>query len=341
MNDGLALTIGLVLLVANGFFVTAEFAVITARRHKLERIGGTAGPLGRLAARTAVRGSRELSLMLAGAQLGVTMCTLLLGIVVEPAIAHLLAPVMDALAIPAEAQHPIAFVAALVLVTFSHMVLGEMAPKSWALTHPEAAALGLALPFRAFTTPVRPLLSLLNGFTNVLLRLCRVSPRDELSSTRTPGQLAMLVGESGRTGALAPEEHQLLTRALRVQEMPVSRVMVDLDQAASVPAYAGADRITAACRATGFLRLPVRDGTGAVLGVLHVRDVVGGDPEVTAHQIAYPVPRLPSHTTLPEAVDLLQRARSHLALVTAPGSREVLGMVSQTDLIGQLLDGVE
>jgi CBS domain containing-hemolysin-like protein len=340
MSDYVSLLIGVGLLLGNGFFVASEFAVLSAKRHRLEEAAADAGPLGRSAARSAVRGVRELSMMLAGAQLGITVCTLGLLTVVEPALAHLLEPVLHAVHAPDWAQHPIAFVIALVVVTFLHMVVGEMAPKSWALTHPERAALVLALPFRGFTVLTRPLLRVLNGFTNWLLHRMRVDARDELSTTRTPGQLAMLVGESGRMGMLDPGEHQLLARALRVQDLPVSRVMVDLERAATVAAEADAEGIMAAARTSGYLRLPVREADGEVIGVLHMRDVVGREvmdrQPVTARAVARPVPRMDAATVLPEAVARLQAGRSHLGLVTSGG--EVVGLVSQTDLIGQLLD---
>ncbi|OIV35332.1 hypothetical protein BIV57_22035 [Mangrovactinospora gilvigrisea] len=336
MNDIAALLIGIALLLVNGFFVAAEFAVLSARRYRLEEDAEDAGPMVRWAARLAVRNSRQLSLMLAGAQLGITICTLGLLQVVEPALAHLVKPVLGAVGLPGWAQYGVSFVVALAVVTFLHMVVGEMAPKSWALTHPERAALSIAAPFRVFTLVTRPVLAALNGFTVWVLHRLGINARDELSTTRTPGQLAMLVGESGRMGMLDPGEHQLLTRALRVQEMPVRGVMVDLDRAASVPAHAGPERIVAAARTTGFLRLPVRGEDGEVLGVLHVRDVLGAADEVTAAEVAREVPRMPGSVLVPDAVERLQKARSHIGLVTDDGGA-VVGMVSQTDLVGQLL----
>ncbi|MFC7646393.1 CNNM domain-containing protein [Streptosporangium lutulentum] len=220
-----ALLLGVVLLIGNAFFVAAEFAVISARRHRLEELAGKGGRFTRIAARTAVRGAGA-PLMLAGAQLGITLCSLGLGMVTEPAIEHLLEPVFAAIGVPDSLRVPIALVIALALVTFLHMVIGEMAPKSLALTHPERAALGLALPFRGFTWVVRPILATLNGLTNAMLRLFGVHTRDELATTRTPVQLAMLVGESGRMGLLDRNEHDLLTRALRVHQQPVERLML-------------------------------------------------------------------------------------------------------------------
>src|SRR5690606_38675707 len=198
MNTLTAILLGVVLLVANGLFVAAEFAVVSARRHRREETAARGGRLVRAIARTAVRNGRELTLMLAGAQLGITLCSLGLGMVAEPAIEHLLEPVFGLVGVPESLRAPVAFAVALALVTFLHMVAGEMAPKSWAITHAEGAAMALALPFRGFTWLARPLIATLNGLTNGMLRLFGIRPRDELATARTPHQLAILVGESGR-----------------------------------------------------------------------------------------------------------------------------------------------
>ncbi|GAA2896422.1 hemolysin family protein [Streptosporangium fragile] len=337
MSTTAALLIGVALLIGNAFFVAAEFAVISARRHRVEEMAARGGRLTRIAARAAVRGGRELSLMLAGAQLGITLCSLGLGMVTEPAIEHLLEPVFAAVGVPESFRVPIALFIALALVTFLHMVVGEMAPKSWALTHPELAAMGLALPFRGFTRVVRPMLAALNGLTNGILRLFGVHPRDELATTRTPVQLAMLVGESGRMGLLDRDEHDLLTRALRVHQQPVERLMLPLAKVVSVAADAPGSRVREIAADTGHLRLLVTSGRpGDVLGVVHVRDALVR-PEASPAELARPVPRLAKATTIPEAVYVLQDARAHVGLIT-DGNDEAVGMVSLTDLLGELLD---
>lgn len=327
--------ISLALLAFNALFVAAEFAFVSARRHRLEEIASGGSRVVRFAAKSAVGGGKQLSLMLAGAQLGITLCTLGLGQVTEPAIEHFLEPVFAALGVPESMRMPIALTIALALVTFLHMVVGEMAPKSWALTHPESAALALTVPFRAFTWLMRPLLAALNGLTNLILRAFGVRPRDELATTRTPRQLAMLVGESGRMGLLDRAEHDLLTRALRLDSEGIERLMVPIAQAACVPLEARTDRIKAVAAQTGHLRLLV-GSSGDVRGMLHARDALLR-PDASAAELARPMPRLPCVTQVPEAVTALQEARAHLGLVTsADGS--VIGMVSLTDLLGQLLD---
>ncbi|WP_219470051.1 CNNM domain-containing protein, partial [Nonomuraea rhizosphaerae] len=302
---------------------------------RLEEMPPHGTRLVRFAAKSAVGGGRRLSLMLAGAQLGITLCTLGLGQVTEPAIEHALEPVFAAIGVPESLRMPIALAIALALVTFLHMVVGEMAPKSWALTHPERAALVLTLPFRGFTWLMSPLLSSLNALTNLILRVFGVSPRDELATTRTPRQLALLVGESGRMGLLDREEHDLLTRALRLQAEGIERLMVQIHQAVTVPPTAEATEIKRAAGKSGHLRLLVGAGSD-IQGVLHARDALL-KPDSRAADLARPLPRLTCTTQVPEAVTALQDARAHLALVTNQ-TGEVIGMVSLTDLLGQLLD---
>ncbi|MBP2706289.1 HlyC/CorC family transporter [Microbispora sp. RL4-1S] len=333
-----AILLGIVLLVGNGLFVAAEFALISARRHRLEEAAAGGGRLTKLTARAAVRGGRELSLMLAGAQLGVTLCSLGLGMVAEPALEHLLEPVLVLL--PEAARVPVAYVVALAIVTFLHMVVGEMAPKSWALTYPERAAMGLALPFRGFTWVVRPLLAALNGLTNAVLRLVGVRPRDELQTARTPRQLAMLVAESGRMGMLDRDEHDLLTRALRAQSQTVERLMLPIADAPAVPA--GADDRTVrelAARSSGLRMLVLADGQAPsgrdVVGVLHVRDALL-EPERTPRELATPAPRMSRATTIPDAVTILQDAHAQLGLVTDENGIPE-GVIDLTTLVGELL----
>jgi CBS domain containing-hemolysin-like protein len=329
------LLLSVALLALNALFVAAEFAFVSARRHRLEEVAAGGNRLVRLTAKSAVKGGRQLSLMLAGAQLGITLCTLGLGQVTEPALEHALAPLFGAVGVPESLRLPISLTIALALVTFLHMVVGEMAPKSWALTHPERAVLILTLPFRAFTHVMRPLLSTLNGLTNGILRLFGVQPRDELATTRTPRQLAMLVGESGRMGLLDRDEHDLLTRALRLEAEGIERLMVPIAQAVMVSPAATAAEITTKAAEGGHLRLLV--GTPqAVEGTLHVRDALL-NPSSSAMDLSRPLPRLACVTQVPEAVTVLQEARSHLALVTNQ-SGSVIGMVSLTDLLGELLN---
>ena len=171
LSPAVAVAVAVGLVALSAFFVAVEFALVAARRYRLEEAAETSA-----AARAALRSARELSLLLAGSQLGITLCTLGLGAVAKPAVHDLFLPVFTAWGLPAVTADVVAFVVALVVVTFVHLVIGEMAPKSWAIAHPERSAILLALPMRAFMAVTRPLLVALNALANVCLRRVGVEP---------------------------------------------------------------------------------------------------------------------------------------------------------------------
>ncbi|GAB3968993.1 hemolysin family protein [Actinoallomurus acanthiterrae] len=323
----------LALLAGNAFFVASEFALVAAKRPRLERAAARGGT----AARAAVAGIDELSLMLAGAQLGITMCSLGLGVVTEPAFESVLDAPLAAVGVPEAAGHAVAFTLALGVVTFLHMVVGEMAPKSWAIAHPERSALVLAVPFRGFARLSRPLLAALNGVTNGLLRLVGVRPREEGEAPADPQRLSHLIGESRRLGLIDHAEHDLLGRAITTRHAGIDHLVVPAEQVTVVPADAVPEEIRRASASSGHTRLLVRDGRAGILGLLHVRDAL---PRAatgrTAADMTYPLPTLTPGTTVLAAVSRLRRARAQLALVATPGD-PFLGIVSLDDLLSELL----
>ncbi|MUT92048.1 hemolysin family protein [Streptomyces sp. Z38] len=334
MSFPTALFVTVLLLIGSGFFVAAEFALVAAKRHRVEQ----AVAEGRRGAKAALAGMRELSLMLAGAQLGITVCTLGLGSVSKPAISHELDPLLHKLGLPAALSYGIAFAVAMIVVVFLHMVLGEMAPKSWAIAHPERSAMLLSPAFRAVATAVRPLIRILNRVSNALVRLCRVTPRDELASVHNREQLTHLVEESERLGLINETDSELLTRSLTEPETPVRELQIPAAAITAAGADADAEQILALATASDRTRLLVREGD-VVLGSVHARDVLvarsQGRP-TTARALARPVPELHGETTVAEAIELLRRRRATLAVVR-DGSGDLVGMVSLDDLLARYL----
>ena len=218
MSPALALTISLVLLVGNAFFVGAEFALISARRSVIE----PRAEEGHWAARITLNSMENVSLMMAGAQLGITLCTLGLGALAEPAIAHGLEVPFHDLGIPESLVHPAALVVALFFVGGLHVVLGEMVPKNIALAGPDRSALALAPPMAAVVRVLKPVIWLLNKSANGVLRLVGVTPSDEVTSAFTRDEVAGLVEESQREGMLDDDETRLLTGALEFEERDAS-----------------------------------------------------------------------------------------------------------------------
>ncbi|HEY0359529.1 MAG TPA: CNNM domain-containing protein, partial [Mycobacteriales bacterium] len=207
MSDVQAVLLAVVLLGLNAFFVGAEFALITARRTQIE----PRAVAGSRAARTTLRAMENVSMMMAGAQLGITVCSLGLGAVGEPALAHLVEPLFARFGVPDGLLHPAAFVLAMTIVVFLHVVLGEMVPKNIAIAGPERSALVLAPPLVAVVTVLRPFIVTMNAIANGILRLLRVEPKDEVGSTFTREEVAGLVEESRREGLLDADEYDLLS----------------------------------------------------------------------------------------------------------------------------------
>ncbi|MFC0627477.1 hemolysin family protein [Kribbella deserti] len=353
MSTPIALLISIGLLALNAFFVAAEFALVASKRHRLEQ----AAAEGSRSARAAIAGASELSLMLAGAQLGITLCTLGLGALAEPAVAHLLDPAFEAIGIPSGAAHVIAFLLAVGGIGLIHVVVGEMAPKSWAISHPEVSALRLAIPFRAFTRVFRPVLLALNALANVCLRLVKVTPQDELANAHGPEELRMLIESSREHGTLAEPEHALLTAMLALQNTTVDQVMIPAGQITAVAADAPAREIELTSRRAGRSRLAVSRPDGEICGFVHVRDAVrattfpgaasgvavdgtvdaaAGAGVVQAGELMVPAYRLPGATPVAGAIRLLREQRCQLAVVTGPDGTTT-GIVALEDLLEEVI----
>lgn len=329
-----ALFVTFALLIGSGLFVAAEFALVAAKRHRMEQAVAD----GQRGAKAALAGMHELSLMLAGSQLGITACTLGLGSISEPAVAHQIDPLLRAVGLPTGLSHGVAFLLALTVVVFLHMVVGEMAPKSWAIAHPERSAMLLAPPFRALVRVVRPLIWVLNKMANGMVRLCRVTPREELTSVHDREQLAHLVAESQRLGLISEADSGLITRSLTEPQSPVGAIQVPAGEIAQVPADADVHAILAAASASGHTRLLVRDGQ-RVVGSVHVRDAIVARAQgraATARELSRPVPELTADDTVAQAVEQLRQRRASLAVVRGADG-QITGLISLDDLLGRLM----
>ena len=332
---GGALLLALALLLLNAFFVGAEFAVISARRSQVEPLAAE----GRRSARTTLWALEHLSLMLACAQLGITVASLGLGAVAEPAVAHLLEVPFAAARLPDNLLHPVAFVIALGIVVYLHVVVGELVPKNLAIAAPERTALVLAPALVAVARVVRPLIVLLDAVTRLLLRIVRVEPKKELASAFTAEEVHSIVTESRRKGLLDEEEHGLLTGALELSARPVAELMVSVDRVVTVPAGATPEEIERVVARTGFSRLPVVD----FVGYVHVKDLLYADD--VAYTAPLPTRRVRALVSLPvdedveDALVAMQRAGAHLARVVDGGGTTV-GVVFLEDVLEELVGEV-
>lgn len=341
MSTPTALLVGLALLVANGFFVASEFAILAARRSKMEALAAD----GSRAARSAVAGLRELSLMLAGAQLGITMASLGLGAVAEPAIHHGLDGLLGATPLPRPVTLVASLVLALALTVFLHMVVGEMAPKSWAISSPQTAVLLLARPFRLFVAVLRPFIRALNGMSNLVIRSFGVEPQDELAQAHSPRDLVLLLEESARAGTLNAREGTLMTRALDLSGLDAESAMTPRHGIVAVSASAGIDEIERTASTSGRSRIVVHTGDiDQVVGILHVKDVLAVDhgerDVVTAQRLARPAMVTPESRPAEALMIDMRAQRQHVSIVVDEfGS--VVGLVSLEDLLEELIGDFE
>lgn len=346
MGDIFGFLLTFVLLGLNAFFVASEFALISARRDRLEALAEQ----GKSSAVTVIRAGENLSLMLAGSQLGITVCSILLGRVAEPAVAHLLEKPFELVGIPDALLHTVSFLVALTIVVTLHVLLGEMVPKNIAIAGPESTAMLLIPIYLVYIRIARPFIAFYNWCANATLRLFGVEPKDELDVTVSTVELSEMIAESLSEGLLDPEEHTRLTRALQIRNRVVNDVAMPLRQIRAVPvAQEGAGPTVAALeealRETGYSRFPVAGTTGAYIGYLHIKDVlpmVNGDTDsdaVIETSMVRPLPLVPASLPLPDALTRLRRTNSHLALVTdAEGT--ATAMVALEDLVEDLVGTV-
>jgi CBS domain containing-hemolysin-like protein len=329
------------LLAINGFFVAAEFALLASRRSRMEALA--AG--GNRAAVAALASLRELSLTMAGAQLGITLASLALGAVAEPTIAHGLEQLFGRTALPEGLARALGFGLGLGIVVLGHMVIGELAPKSWAISHPERSALLVARPFRAFTVVVRPLISALNASANGIVRLLGQIPQNELALAHSPGDLGLLLDESAAHGLLDEHQQALLSRAIDLAELDAEAAMVPRADIVAVEADAGIDELERLASTTGRSRIPVYDQQlDQLRGVLHVKDLLSVTPEerasTTAGGMARPAIVTPESRPVQDLLVDMREQRQHIAIVIDEYGG-VSGLVSMEDLLEELIGDFE
>ncbi|GAA3217321.1 hemolysin family protein [Oerskovia jenensis] len=327
-NPWVVVAITVVIIALSAFFVAVEFALLAAKRHRLE----DAAPSSR-SARAALRSSTELTVLLAGSQLGITACTLALGALTKPAVHHWLTPAFEAWGAPLWVADAAGFVLALIIVTFLHLVVGEMAPKSWAIAHPETSATLLAIPMRGFMWLTRPLLTGLNNMANWCLVKVGVEPTGQVASGQSADDLRHLVEHSANVGALDPAYFAQLSGALDLQTLTVGDLLTGREKPTMVPLEATVHDVQEATRTSGHLRILLGDDT-AISGVVHVRDTLDVDGDRPARDLMRPPFTLESSVPVYAALAQMRETRNHLAVVTE-GTR-VAGVIALSDVMARL-----
>lgn len=332
MTTPLIVTLVTIVLIAlSAFFVIIEFALLGARRYRLEELAVESR-----SARAALRSMNDLTLMLAGAQLGITFCTFALGAVTKPAIDNALNPVFSMWGLPDWAAGGAAFALALFIVTFLHLIIGEMAPKSWAIAHPERSALAIGVPARAYIWPLRPLMRWVNNIANRLVKATGVEP---VESAAVGGQdiatIRQLVEHSAEVGTLKPHVQQQISSLIDLGSVAVEALLIGDEAPTYVTHGATVADVRAAAIESGHLRILVLGSDYATPLVVHLRDTLLEPDTRPAHELARDVFILDAQTPVYEALARMRKASVQLALVMSNGN--IRGVITLSDILERIL----
>ncbi|GLB66848.1 hemolysin family protein [Arthrobacter mangrovi] len=336
MSTGMGIVWLVLLLIGNAFFVGAEFAVMSARRSQIEPLAEA----GSKRAKTTLWAMENVSLMLACAQLGITVCSLLILNVAEPAIKELLLLPLEAwLGIPHEVSYGISFVIALLLVTFLHVTFGEMVPKNISVSVADKAALVLAPPLVFVSRIVKPVIATLNWSANHILRAMRIEPKDEVSSTFTLEEVQSIVQESTRHG-LVEDDAGLISSSLEFSGQTAESTMVPLKDLVTIGVDTTPAEFERVVGRTGFSRFAVADSEDNLTGYLHLKDVMTIPEERYESTIPLTKVRTLANLAVDEEIEdalaVMQRTGSHLARVIGPDGT-TRGVLFLEDVIEELV----
>jgi len=338
VSDWAGLAWLVVLLAFNAFFVGAEFAVIAAKRSQIEPLAAA----GNKRAKTSLYAMENATLMLATSQLGITVCSLLILLVSEPALHHLLEGPLGAIGLPEAAVSTVSFIVALLVVTYLHVVLGEMVPKNISFSLPDKAVLLLAPPLVFVSKVISPIIRTMNAIANGILRVTGVTPKAEATSAFTLDEVANIVAESTKTGMLL-DRSGALTAAFEFTTKSVADVTINLDDLVTLPEDATPRDVQQAVTQRGFSRYVLLNDVGDPTGYVHIKDLL----DTQDGEGDYPVPpqRIRSLVALRGTIDLedalatMRGTGSHLAKVTnASGS--TVGVLFLEDIIEELVGEV-
>lgn len=334
------LWLGLLFLLGNAFFVGAEFAVMAARRSQLEPLAAA----GSKRAKLSLVALENVSSLLACAQLGITVCSVLLGAVAEDALHHLIEPIFTGLGAPDGVSTVVALLLALLIVAYLHVVLGEMVPKNLAIAGPDRAALLLAPALLWVTRVLGPIIRAVEAIAKWAVRRFGVEPKDEATAAFSAEEVELIVAESQREGLLPEAKSARVQGALEFTDRVAADVAVPVDELVTVPVGATPEDIERLVAKHGFSRYPVLDRRGVIAGYVHLKDVLYATEEAYGEPV--PPRRIRPLATVDPSDDVddmlvtMQRTGAHLARVV-DGSGAVLGVVFLEDVLEELVGEVE
>ncbi len=330
----------LILVILNGLFVAAEFALVGSRLSRLENMANdgnrSAAWLVSLFKRHAGKDS-----YIAVAQLGITLASIGLGMYGEPAVAHWLYDPLEDIGVPETASHTVGFIVALSAITYMHVVFGEMIPKALALQAPESVSMKLNPLMRAFSALFKPMVSVLNSIAFALMRLLRIPEPDKSLSLHTSDELAIVTDESAHSGELGGLQRDLIRNIFQLDGRPAEELMMARSNIVAIDQTASAGEITELIGSAQRSRYPVVDGDlDHVVGMLHIKDFIRANRLGTFSSLAEIVRPLPVVAATTSADDLLEKFKqgsTHAALVIDEFGATV-GFVSLDDVIAEIME---
>lgn len=335
------LLLSLIFLLGNAFFVGAEFAVMAARRSQLEPLAAT----GSKRAKLSLEALENVSSLLACAQLGITVCSVLLGAVAEDALHHLIEPIFTGIGAPHGMATVVALLLALLIVAYLHVVLGEMVPKNLAIAGPDRAALLLAPALLWVTRVLRPIIRALEAIAKWAVRRLGVEPKDEATSAFSAEEVELIVAESQREGLLPEEQSARVQGALEFTDRVAADVAVPVDELVTVNVGATPEEIERLVAKHGFSRYPVLDRRGVIAGYVHLKDVLYATDEAYAEPVPprriRPLATVSPTDEVDDMVVTMQRSGAHLARVVDSAATKVLGVVFLEDVLEELVGEVD
>ncbi|ARP68997.1 HlyC/CorC family transporter [Streptomyces pluripotens] len=339
MTEVLLLMVAILLSLACGAFVAAEFSLTTVERGELER----AAARGERGAPGALKAVRNLTFQLSGAQLGITVTNLVVGMLAEPSIAKLLAGPFRAMGLSQTTASSVALVLGTALSTVFLMVVGELVPKNWAISSPLAVAKRVGNPQRWFSAVFGPFITHLNNTANRLVRRLGVEPAEELASARGPQELAALARHSAKKGALEPDTAELFVRTLNLADLSAENVMTPRVQVVALDTLATCEDVANATRATGLSRFPVYRGSlDSVVGIAHIKDVLAlpawERPRRSVAQVMREPLLVPESLTVDRLLDRLSGKRTMAVVIDEYGG--TAGVATLEDIVEEVVGEV-
>lgn len=327
------LLVTLLIIAASGFFVIIEFSLMGARRNRLEEDAENSRT-----ARAGLRSLNELTIMLAGAQLGITAATFVLGAVTKPWVHHLLMAPLEAAGLPLGIADVVSFLLALFVVTFLHLVLGEMAPKSWAITHPETALQVIAVPARGFVRIFRPLLKWINIMANKMVSLAGEKPVDRAGAAGYDAEtLRTLVEHSRETGALDDDSANQISDVIELENSTVGAMArAHGSEVVPLPSDATVEDLQDLVVRKNIMRVLVFPKDSRVPRVVHVRDTLLAEPEAPVLEFSRPALSVSSSTTVQKTLDHMRARNEQLVMVGKADKDNAVWILTWDDIMGQL-----